>query len=194
MLLKCSPTTKLWECLISNAIVVEKLSKFLKLVEIAIIMVFGNMEDERTFSMIRLIKSKFYNYLTTHLDLVVKMYAQQFYKLETFPLLIECHKLENLIVEFGKLQRLVEFDLSNYFKLGCLIDSIVDLSQLKTFRLQGCHKLKNLPMEFGKLESLVKLDLFSCFKLGHLFDSIVDLSQLKTFGLSRCHELENLLM
>jgi hypothetical protein len=78
MLLKCNPTTKLWGCLISNAIVVEKLSKFLKLVEIAIVMVLGNMEDERTFSMIRFIKSKFYNYLTTHLDLVVRMYAQQF--------------------------------------------------------------------------------------------------------------------
>lgn len=35
--------------------------------------------------MVRFIKSKFYNYLTTHLDLVVRMYAQQFYKLETFP-------------------------------------------------------------------------------------------------------------
>jgi hypothetical protein len=45
MLLNCNPTTKLWGCLISNAIVVEKLSKFLKLVEIAIITVLGNVEE-----------------------------------------------------------------------------------------------------------------------------------------------------
>jgi hypothetical protein len=56
----------------------------LKLVETAIIMVLGNVEDEKTFSMVRFIKSKFYNYLTTYFDLMVGTYAQQFYKLKTF--------------------------------------------------------------------------------------------------------------
>jgi hypothetical protein len=104
-------------------------------------------------------------------------------------------ELENLPVEFGKLQSLVELDLSSCSVLGCLVkvdlsecselqclpDSIVDLSKLKTFRLWGCHKLENLLVEFGKLESLVKLDLSKCSKLGHLLDSIVDLAQFKTF-------------
>jgi Leucine-rich repeat (LRR) protein len=54
-------------------------------------------------------------------------------------------------VEFEKLQSLVELDLSNCVQLRSLPDSIVHLSQLKTFRLSGCHKLENLPMEFGKL-------------------------------------------
>jgi hypothetical protein len=54
-------------------------------------------------------------------------------------------------MEFGKLQSLVELDLFGCSQLGCLPDSIVDLSQLKTFRLGGCNKLENLPMEFGKL-------------------------------------------
>jgi hypothetical protein len=36
-------------------------------------------------------------------------------------------------MEFGKLQSLVEVDLSSCSKLRCLPDSIVDLSQLKTF-------------------------------------------------------------
>jgi hypothetical protein len=58
-----------------NAIMVEKLSKFMKLVEITIVMVLGNMVDKRSFSMISFTKSKFHNYLTTHLDLVVRMYA-----------------------------------------------------------------------------------------------------------------------
>jgi Leucine-rich repeat (LRR) protein len=57
-------------------------------------------------------------------------------------------------MEFGKLQSLVEFDLSGCFKLRCLPDSIVNLSQLKTFRLSDCDKLENLPMEFGKFQSL----------------------------------------
>jgi len=81
-------------------------------------------------------------------------------------------------VEFGKLQSLVELDLSCCSELGCLPDSIVDLSQLKTFRLRDCRNLKNLPVEFGKLQSLMELDLSDCYELGCLPDSIVDLSQL----------------
>jgi hypothetical protein len=84
MLLKCNPTTKLWGCLISNAIVVEKLSK--KLVEIAIIiMVLGNVEDERTFSMIRFIKSKFYKLFDHPLRLGGQNVCTTIYKLDTFP-------------------------------------------------------------------------------------------------------------
>ncbi len=89
-------------------------------------------------------------------------------------------------MEFGKLQSLVELHLSKCFELGCLPDSIVDLSQLKTFQLCECQKLENLPVEFGKLQSLVELDLSSCSELGCLPDSIVDLSQLKTFLLRGC--------
>jgi Leucine-rich repeat (LRR) protein len=82
-------------------------------------------------------------------------------------------------VEFGKLQSLVELDLSECSELGCLSDSIVDLAQLKTFQLKRCQKLKNLPVEFRKLQSLVELDLSECSELGCLPDSIVDLAQLK---------------
>jgi Leucine-rich repeat (LRR) protein len=97
-------------------------------------------------------------------------------------------------MEFGKLQSLVELDLSDCSQLGCLPDSIVDLSQLKTFRLSYCRKFKNLPMEFGKLESLVELNLSRCSQLRCLPDSIVDLSQLKTFRLSYCRKFKNLPM
>jgi hypothetical protein len=84
-------------------------------------------------------------------------------------------------MEFGKLQSLVELDLSGCSQLGCLPDSIVDLSQLKTFRLWGCHNLTNLPMEFEKLQNLVELNLSGCSQLGCLPYSIVHLSQLKRF-------------
>ncbi|CAK9880608.1 unnamed protein product, partial [Sphagnum jensenii] len=85
-------------------------------------------------------------------------------QLKTFRL-FECPKLENLPLEFGKLQSLVQLDLSFLTKLGALPDSIVNLSQLKTFRLFECPKLENLPLEFGKLQSLLELNLCGCSKL-----------------------------
>jgi Leucine-rich repeat (LRR) protein len=63
--------------------------------------------------------------------------------------------LENLPAEFRKLQSLVQLQLSCCSQLGCLPDSIVDLSNLQTFQLEECHKLENLPVESRKLQSLV---------------------------------------
>ncbi len=63
---------------------VHKWLKFLKQMEIAIVMIVGNVEDERTFSIVNFMKSTFLNHLATHLDLVVQMYVQKFYRLETF--------------------------------------------------------------------------------------------------------------
>ncbi len=82
-------------------------------------------------------------------------------------------------MEFGKLQSLVELTLFGCSQLGYLPDSIVNLSQLKTFHLRKCDKLENLPMEFEKLQSLVEPDLSGCSQLGCLLYSIVDLSQFK---------------
>ncbi len=48
-------------------------------------MVVNNVEDEKNFSTINFMKSKLHNHLTTHLNLVVWMYAQKFYKLKIFP-------------------------------------------------------------------------------------------------------------
>jgi len=42
------------------------------------VMIIGNVEDERTFSNMSFMKNKFHNHLIIHLDLVVKMYAQSF--------------------------------------------------------------------------------------------------------------------
>jgi hypothetical protein len=60
-----NPTTNMWAQLTSNVVLAQKLSKFLKLVEIAIVMV------EKIFSTISFMKSKLDNCLTTHLNLVV---------------------------------------------------------------------------------------------------------------------------
>jgi hypothetical protein len=71
-----------------NVIVVNKLLEYLKLIELAIIMVLGSVEDERTFSKMNFLKSKLWNRLTIHLDLVVKVFAQKIYHLNFFPFYI----------------------------------------------------------------------------------------------------------
>ncbi len=63
--------------------------------EITIVMVVGTVEDEKTFSKVNFMKSKLRNCLTTHLDLVVRMYVQKFYRLEIFP-------FYTIIKEWGK--------------------------------------------------------------------------------------------
>lgn len=64
---------------------VAKLLEYLKLVKLVIVMVMGNPKDEKTFSIINFMISKLHNHLIVHLNLVVKIYAQELYKLETFP-------------------------------------------------------------------------------------------------------------
>ncbi len=74
----------MWGCLAFNAIMGQKLLNYHKFVELAIVIILSNLEDEKTFSTINFMKYKFHNHLTVHLDLVVKMHVQEFYKLETF--------------------------------------------------------------------------------------------------------------
>jgi hypothetical protein len=50
--------------------------------------IMGSVEDERCFFNLRFMKSKLRNTLTTHLDLVVKMFAQKFFTLNTFPFVV----------------------------------------------------------------------------------------------------------
>ncbi len=68
-----------------DCIAVTKLLKYLNLVELTIVMVLRSVEDERAFSTMNFMKSKLYNQLTIHLNFVVWMHAQIFYKFETFP-------------------------------------------------------------------------------------------------------------
>jgi hypothetical protein len=64
---------------------VQCLSKFIKLAEIAVTVVLDSVEDERTFSTLGFVKSKLCNHLGSHLDTTVKLFLQPFNKQETFP-------------------------------------------------------------------------------------------------------------
>jgi hypothetical protein len=44
----------------------------------------GSVEDEKCFSNMGLMKNNLRNILTTHLDSVVKMFAQKFFTFDTF--------------------------------------------------------------------------------------------------------------
>lgn len=52
--------------------------------EMAIIMLFGNVKDKKTFSTMSFMKSKFCNQSITNLDVVVWMFAHQFYMMKIF--------------------------------------------------------------------------------------------------------------
>jgi len=43
------------------------------------------VEDKRCFYDLNFIKSKFLNLLTMYLDLVIRLFVQQFYTMENFP-------------------------------------------------------------------------------------------------------------
>jgi hypothetical protein len=56
-----------------------KMFEFCRLIELAIIMVLGNVEDERTFFTLTFMKSKLIIRLTTHYNLVVRIYMRSIY-------------------------------------------------------------------------------------------------------------------
>ena len=66
-----------------NALMLNRLSEFIKLAEIAITATLGSVEDECTFSTLGFMKSKVRNCLGGHLDTCVKMFSQSFFKHDT---------------------------------------------------------------------------------------------------------------
>jgi hypothetical protein len=80
-----NPVSKLWQKLGCNGLLLSKLSEFMRLAEIAITTVLGSVEDERTFSSLKFIKSRLRNRLEGNLDTVVRVLSQGYYNLETFP-------------------------------------------------------------------------------------------------------------
>jgi hypothetical protein len=80
-----NPVSKLWQKLGSNGFLLSKLSEFMCLAEIAITTILGSVKDERTFSSLKFIKSKLRNRLEGNLDIVVSVFSQGYYDLESLP-------------------------------------------------------------------------------------------------------------
>jgi hypothetical protein len=79
-----NPVTKLWQKLGCNALLLSKLSEYMKLAHIAVTAVLGSCEDERTFSTLSFVKSKVRNRLQGNLDTSIRMFSQGWYSLESF--------------------------------------------------------------------------------------------------------------
>jgi hypothetical protein len=80
-----NPLTKMWHLVITFRVLSSSFPKYVKLVELAMMQIVGDVEDERCFSTLAFTKSKLWNRFTTHLPLVVCMFAQQVYTLQIFP-------------------------------------------------------------------------------------------------------------
>jgi hypothetical protein len=80
-----NPVTQLWRSIDANSYLRISLSEFLKVAEIAIAMVLGSVQDERTFSTVSFMKSRLRNRLTTNLELTFAFKSQSFFSLEDFP-------------------------------------------------------------------------------------------------------------
>ncbi len=65
-LMDCKPCTKIWTTLSNNQLLSHQLFEWLKLIELYMAMVMGNVEDEKCFSNLGFVKSKPRNRLTTH--------------------------------------------------------------------------------------------------------------------------------
>jgi len=70
---------KLWHQLTTNNLFIQHLSKFMQFVGLTIVQVIGSVEDERTFSTLTFMKSTLQNQLARHLDIAIRMFAQDFF-------------------------------------------------------------------------------------------------------------------
>lgn len=71
-----NPVTTLWQKLGCNALLLNKLSEYMKLAQIAVTAILGFVEDERTFSTLSFLKNKVRNRLQGNLDTCIKMFSQ----------------------------------------------------------------------------------------------------------------------
>jgi len=70
-----NPLTNVWILIGQNALMLNRLFEFIKVAEIVILEVLGNVEDERTFSTLSFMKSKLQNRLGGHVNTCVKLFA-----------------------------------------------------------------------------------------------------------------------
>jgi len=79
-----NPMIWLRKSLAFSQMIAHKMLKYVKLVTITMVQMINFVEDTRCFNNLNSIKLKLRNQLTTHLELVVWMFVQQFYTLKFF--------------------------------------------------------------------------------------------------------------
>jgi hypothetical protein len=101
-----NPFTRLWDknpfTRVSSSVVLTKMiPEYLKLAEIGCAFVLGSVEDERTFSSLKFLKSCLRNRLEDKLPLVVRMHGQNFCTQETFPYKQALDSWKNVRMRYG---------------------------------------------------------------------------------------------
>jgi hypothetical protein len=96
-----NPFTRLWDIVSGSAVLTKMIPEYLKLAEIGCTFVLGSVEDERTFSSLKFLKSRLWNRLEDKLPLVVKMHGQKFYTHETFPYTQALDSWKNVQMRYG---------------------------------------------------------------------------------------------
>jgi len=77
--------TRLWHKINANPILNHKLSGFMKLAKIVVVLVvFSLVENEHTFDIMSFMKNRLRNQLNTHLDLYTHFFNQRFFILQSF--------------------------------------------------------------------------------------------------------------
>ncbi len=77
--------SKFWKKLCSNVLLCARLFELMKVVELIVVQIMGFVKDERTFSTLTFMKTRLWHRLCEHLDLLVRMFAQPFHIVNTFP-------------------------------------------------------------------------------------------------------------
>jgi hypothetical protein len=73
-ILDCNPCIKMWTNLANNQLFSHQLFEWLKFIELSMAMIMDIVEAKRCLFNMGFIKNTLRNRLTTHLDLVVKMF------------------------------------------------------------------------------------------------------------------------
>jgi hypothetical protein len=79
-----NPVTRLWKSVDANSYLWHALSEWLILAKIAVVIVLGSIQDERTL-VVSFMKNTLQNQFSMNLGLVVGFKSQRFYTLDTFP-------------------------------------------------------------------------------------------------------------
>ncbi len=135
-------TLTLWfnYCIQYQALKCHNIHEYLKFVEIGNILVLGNVENEKYFSILKFLKSSPCNRLGVHLPMVVTMFWQKFFILANFPY--------NEAMEFGKMKTrsmvihdswfiiivaIISFELDQTFKISWILLISRMLSQFTNY-------------------------------------------------------------
>jgi Leucine-rich repeat (LRR) protein len=101
-----------------------------------------------------------------------------------------CSSLQDLPTSIGQLNALQELNLSECSSLKKLPTSIGQLSALQNLHLSFCLNLQELPTSIGQLSALQNLHLNFCLNLQELPTSIGQLSALQNLDLKKCSNLQ----